>query len=279
MWIKVKGLNNPIAFDGVPNLVKILDKVLRGWTFQDIKKGKGTPLIRLKAGARGYERRSPWIKGGDAIVFPDPVDAVCDLLLDLEHAYIKDSHNLLALHAAGAKIGSNLVVFPSTHGAGKSLLTAALAQSGHRVFADDQLPILPGSPTIAVAPGFLPRLRNPLPDDLDQNILDFIESHSGPQSAQFRYVDLPEEVLAPLGEQAPIQGIVLLNRVFGASPKMEPVSEAEVLKTCVLQSFGRSLNAIELIDHLHNMVKDAVCVKLTYSTVKQAQALLQEKFA
>ncbi|PCI37924.1 MAG: hypothetical protein COB46_12520 [Rhodospirillaceae bacterium] len=279
MWIKVKGLNDPIAFDGVDNLAKILGQVLRGWTFKETKKGKGTPIIRLSAGPRGYERRSPWVQGGDAIVFLDPVDAVCDLLLDLEHAYIKDSGCLLALHAAGVKIGSKLVVFPSTHEAGKSLLTATLAQAGHRVFADDQLPILPGAPTIAVAPGFLPRLRNPLPDDLDAEVSDFIEKHSGPQSTQFRYVDLADDVLAPLGEQAPIQGLVLLNRTPGASPQMETVGEAEVLKTCVLQSFGRSLNAIEVIDHLHNMVKGAECIKLTYSTVKQAQALLQEKFA
>lgn len=278
MWIKLKGLNDPIAFDGVPNLVQILEKVLHGWTIRETRKGKGTPLIRLKAGPRGYERRSPWIEGGDALVFPDPVDAICDLLLDLEHAYIKDSGSLLALHAAGVKMGEGLVVFPSTHGAGKSLLTAALAQTGHRVFADDQLPILPGSPTIGVAPGFLPRLRNPLPDDLDAKVATFIETHSGPQSAQFRYVDLPQDVLAPLGEQAPIKGIVVLNRVADASPQMETIGEAEVLKMCVLQSFGRSLKAIEVLDHLHNMVKGAECFKLTYRTVRQAQALLQEKF-
>ncbi len=197
MWIKVKGLNDPIAFDGVPNLVKVLEQVLRGWTVRETKKGKGTPIIRLKAGARGYERRSPWVEGGDVIIFPDPVDAVCDLLLDLEHAYIKDNNNLLALHAAGVKIGSNLVVFPSTHGAGKSLLTTALAQSGHRVFADDQLPMLPGAPAIAVAPGFLPRLRNPLPADLDSQVSDYIKTHAGPKSAQFSYVDLPEDVWPP----------------------------------------------------------------------------------
>jgi len=279
MWIKLKDIKNPIAFDGVQELVEILTQVLRGWTVRDVKPGKGKPKIRLSAGPLGYERRSPWIEGGDATVLVDPVDAVCDLLLDLERAYIEDSDNLLVLHAAGVKMGAGLIVFPSTHASGKSLLTATLAHAGHRVFADDQLPIVPSTPTIGIAPGFLPRLRRPLPNDIDSRVLDFIHQHEGPMSERFRYVDLNEDVLAPLGERAPIVGLVVLNRQTGAKPKMETLSEQEVLKACVLQSFGRQMNAIEVLDHLHGMVKGAECLKLTYGTVLEAQALLQEKFA
>jgi len=278
MWIKLRGIASPITFDGVESLVKVLEHVLRGWTIQQIPKGQGKPKIRLKAGPGGYERRSPWIEGGDAMVLHDPVDAVCDLLLDIERAYVENSDNMLVLHAAGVKFDAGLVVFPSTHATGKSLLATTLAHAGYRVFADDQLPIVPGSPTLAVAPGFLPRLRRPLPNNIDKGVLDFIRRHEGPLSEKFRYVDLDANVLAPLGERAPIIGVVLLNRGPGATPKVESVGEAEVLKACVLQSFGRRLNAIEVLDHLHVMVKGAVCVKLTYSTVLEAQALLQEKF-
>ena len=279
MWIKLKGLKSPIAFEGAPHLVDILEKVLRGWTITRIAKGKGRPKIRLKVGPLGYERRSPWIEGGDAVVLADPVDAICDLLLDIERAYIEDSTSLLALHAAGVKMGTGLVVFPSTHASGKSLLSVTLAEANYRVFADDQLPILPGSLTRGVAPGFLPRLRRPLPTHIDAKILDFMRHHEGPLSERFRYVDLAEDVLAPLGEQAPIVGIVVLNRTDGAAPKIESVGEAEVLKACVLQSFGRSLNALEVLDHLHAMVKGAQCVKLTYSTVTEARILLEETFS
>lgn len=279
MWIKLKGLNAPISFDGADALVPVLKSVLRGWTVQDVASGQGQPQISLTAGPRGYERRSPWIPSGGALVCLDPVDAVCDLLLDLERAYIEDTSSLLALHAAGVKIGDGVVVFPSTHATGKSLLTTALAHAGMRVFADDQLPIVPGTPTTAVAPGFLPRLRRPLPDDLSPDLTDFIRAHPGPLSQKFRYVDLDDVVLAPLGERAPITGVVLLNREPGAKPKIEPALDAAVLKACVLQSFGRTLGALEVLDHLHAMIKGAHCVKLTYATATEATALLQETFA
>jgi len=279
MWIKLKGLNAPISFDGAEALVPVLKSVLRGWSVTNARNGQGKPRISLTAGPRGFERRSPWIPGDDAKVLLDPVDAVCDLLLDLERAYIEDTSSLLALHAAGVKIGEGVVVFPSTHATGKSLLTAALAHAGMRVFADDQLPIVPGTPAIAVAPGFLPRLRRPLPSDLVQDLADFIRAHPGPMSQQFRYVDLNKKVLAPLGERAPVTGVVLFNREVGAKAKVEPVSEADLLKVCVLQSFGRSLGALEVLDHLHAMIKDAHCVKLTYATAPEAAALLQETYA
>jgi hypothetical protein len=279
MWIKLNAIKFPIAFDGVPALVSILREVLRGWTVTEVKKNRRDAQIRLCAGPRGYERRSPWIEGADALGFIDPVDAVCDLLLDIERAYIVEAKNQLVLHAAGVKIGAGVVVFPSTHATGKSLLSVALAHAGHRIFADDQLPIVPGQPTLGVAPGFLPRLRRPLPDDLNPQLVDFIRHHQGPLSTQFRYVDVPDQGLAPLGERAPIVGLVLLDRVSGAKPKIEAVGEAEVLKACVLQNFGRTLNALEVLDHLHAMVKGVDCVKLTYGTVGEAVALLQEKFA
>jgi len=279
MWIKLNGIKDPIAFDGVPALVPVLRQVLRGWTVSVVKKGRGTPKIRMSAGPRGYERRSPWIEGADALGFIDSVDAICDLLLDIERAYVGEAKKLLLLHAAGVKIGAGLVVFPSTHASGKSLLSVALAQAGHRIIADDQLPLVPGTPALGVAPGFLPRLRRPLPHSLDPHLDDFIRSHPGPLSAKFRYVDVPPDGLAPLGERAPITGLVVLNRVAGAKPKIETLGEAETLKACVLQNFGRTMNALEVLDHLHAMVKGAECLKLTYDTVGEAVALLQEKFA
>lgn len=204
---------------------------------------------------------------------------MCDLLLDLERAYIEDTQGLLALHAAGVEFGDGLVVFPSTHATGKSLLTVAMAQTGLRVFADDQLPIIPGDETVGVAPGFLPRLRRPLPDGVDEGLATFVRSHEGPKSARFRYVNLKSEVLAPVGTRAPIKGVVLLDRQDGAQPEITPATEAEVLKACVLQSFGRKLGALQVLDYLHAMVQGATCVKLTYGEAHEAIPLLRETFA
>lgn len=288
MWITLKGLAHPIAFDGADVLVEVLKKVLRGWSVATVGEGEGAPRIRLSLGPRGYERRSPWIEAGTAIALIDPVDAVCDLLLDLERAYVEDAcargeQVMSVLHAAAVEMGSpaakGLVIFPSTHATGKSLLSVALAHAGHRVFADDQLPILTGKQTRGVAPGFLPRLRRPLPDGLSADLAAFIRAHAGVQSDRFRYVDLDVERLAPLGAEAPVKGVVLLERKAGVRPALSPASEAQVLKACVLQSFGRKQNALQVLDSLHAMVQGAKCMTLSYDDAAQAVALLEETFA
>ena len=288
MWIRLKGIENPIAFDGTEALVEVLKELLRGWTVGPVREGQGEARIRISLGPRGYERRSPWIEPGTAVALLDPVDAVCDLLLDLERAYVEDAPArgdavLSILHAAAVEMGQGLVVFPSTHATGKSLLTVALGHAGHRVFADDQLPVVPSQPTMGstmgIAPGFLPRLRRPLPDTLNPDFAAYIRAHAGPQSARFRYVALNDARLAPLGSRAAVKGVVLLERSDGAKPAITSASEAEVLKACVLQSFGRAQNALEVLDSLHAMVQGAKCVKLTYSDADQAVALLEEAFA
>jgi len=296
MWLQLDGIEQPVSFDGADELVDVLQNVLRGWTITRLDSCSQLAMIQVSKGPKGYERRSPWIERGTAVVHRDPVDAVCDLLLDLQHAFIQDSTSrnddaMLTLHAAGVRMGmgdnAGLVVFPSTHASGKSLLTTALGAglgaglgaAGHKVFADDQLPIVPGTPTLGVSPGFLPRVRRPLPKTLNGALADFIRSHSGPISDQFRYVNLSIEAMAPLGEKAQIKAVVLLNRRDDAAPALTPASESEVLKACILQSFGRKLGALEVLDHLHAMIQGVACYTLSYGDAQDAVPLLEDAFA
>ena len=291
MWLRLDGIAQPLRFVGSDELVDVLKSVLRGWSMTRLDSCSDLAMIQISKGTQGYERRSPWIERATAVVHPDPVDAVCDLLLDLQHAFIEDSANrnhdaMLTLHAAGVRMGmgvnAGLVVFPSTHASGKSLLTTALGAGlgagGHRVFADDQLPIVVGTPILGVSPGFLPRVRRPLPKTLNGALADFIRSHSGPVSDQFRYVNLSMEAMAPRGEKAPIKAVVLLNRRDGATPALTPASESEVLKACILQSFGRKLGALEVLDHLHAMIQGVACHTLSYGDAEDAMPLLEEAF-
>lgn len=290
MWVKLDGLKHPIQFKDTGELVDILQAVLRGWRITRMDQCDELAMIQVSKGPKGYERRSPWLKRGTAIVQSDPVDAVCDLLLDIEHALIEDSiqgggEMMLTLHAAGVLMGANkdagLVVFPSTHASGKSLLSTALAARGHRVFADDQLPIVPAknaTPAQGVSPGFIPRLRRPLPGTVDANIVDFIHRHQGPMSKRYRYVNLDEKLQAPVGEHAPIKAMVLLNRKDGEKPSLKPASDLEAFKACILQSFGRKLSAIELLDNLQVLVQGINCHTLTYSNAQDAVKVLKYTF-
>ena len=288
MWLQLDGIEQPLRFKETGELVDVLDAVLRGWSMTRLDACSDVAMIQISKGPQGYERRSPWIERGAAVVHTDPVDAVCDLLLDLQHAFIEASASrngdaMLTLHAAGVRMGmadnAGLVVFPSTHASGKSLLTTALGAAGHRVFADDQLPIIAGTPTLGVSPGFLPRVRRPLPTILDAALADFIRSHAGPISDQFRYLDLSTDTMAPRGEEAPIKAVVLLDRRDGATPRLSPAGESAVLKACILQSFGRKLGALEVLDHLHAMIKGIACYTLSYGDAQGAVAVLEEAFA
>lgn len=282
MQLQFDYLNNPIAFDGCDELAGVLKGVLRGWGEGKIvsaENKKNAPLIKLRRGPAGYERTSPWLEGG-RMVLADPVDAVCDLLLDIERAFIADSDNLLALHAAAVEFDGALTIFPSTHEVGKSTMAVLLAAGGVRVFADDVIPIDPSvqSQSMGVSPGLLPRLRLPLPGDLSPESVKFINSHQGPKSESFLYVDMGEELLAPLNSRAPVNRIILLEREQGATPEIISASNSEILKHTIMQSIGHEVGALEMLDNLNAMVAGAECLRLKYGTSEDGAKLLLERF-
>lgn len=289
MILKFHDIDELAAFDGADDVAAVLKTLLRGWVVADGSTETEPARIILQNGKNGIERRSPWVEAGADACFADPVDAACDLLLDLERAYAEKSvghGGLSILHAAAIEMGAGgergAVLFPSTFATGKSLLSVACAAAGHRVFADDQVLVAGGAgkqDAEIVAPGFLPRLRVPLPDGLDPALKAYIGAHAGAGSARFLYVDLPDEQLAPLGARAPIKAVVLLQREDGASPSFETLGEAEALKACVLQSFGRTKSALEVLDTLHAMIKGVPIVRLRYGDVVQAVTALQERFS
>ncbi|MCK4940298.1 MAG: hypothetical protein KAR80_08340 [Rhodospirillaceae bacterium] len=288
MQLQFDCLENPISFDDCDELVDVLKNVLNGWgRVRIIPDGAGDgdgagahlpqALIRLRRGPGGYERTSPWLEGG-RMVLADPVDAVCDLLLDIERAYIATSDKLLALHAAAVEFDGGLTVFPSTHEAGKSTLAVLLAIGGARIFADDVTPIDPAADLTGVSPGLLPRLRLPLPDELSPESLGFINSHQGPKSESFLYVDMDKNALAPLGERAPVNRIILLEREPGVAAELIPASNSEILKHTIMQSIGRDISALEMLDNLNAMVGGAECLRLRYGTSEDGARLLLERY-
>ncbi|MDH5187373.1 MAG: hypothetical protein OEW37_00290 [Rhodospirillaceae bacterium] len=282
MELKFEGLKNMISFDGTEELVPVLEKVLKGWKFKPAKNNASkNPIIRIRRGPTGYERTSPWLNGGK-MVLANPVDAVCDLLLDIERAFIADSGKLLALHAAAVELDGGLSVFPSTHNAGKSTLGVLLAARGARLFADDVTPLDPQQGNglfMGVAPGFLPRLRLPLPDDLAPEGADFINSHAGPKSENFLYINLNETQLASLGQSAPVNRIILLERKKDAAAEIITVKKSEILKHTIMQSLNQDVSAIEILDNLNGMVAGCECLRLTYGRSEDAAKLLMSTFA
>lgn len=270
------GLQAPAAFDQCEALYPILSAVLRDWQMERRDSGgDASPVIELQKTAGGYERRSNWLSKPS--VFVDPVDTVCDFIVDLIHAYIAEQTRHLCLHGAAVELRTGLMVFPSTYRAGKSILSLQLVSRGARLFSDDVLPI--GSQgNFGTALGILPRLRLPLPETSGQNLRNFIEQRIGPQNTRYRYIRLDENELAARGTLAPLAAITVLNREAGAKPSLERARKSDVIRDMILRNFARQNPAIEIVDRLHTIVESATCYSMTYDTLDQAAELLDAAF-
>ncbi|MEJ1398034.1 MAG: hypothetical protein RPU52_11035 [Candidatus Sedimenticola sp. (ex Thyasira tokunagai)] len=261
---------------GHKQLLPVMEKLLRNWhidpTLSTIDKA---PLISLEESSKGFIRRSNWLSGEK--IYKHPVNAVCDFIVDLIHAYLSDKPDLLCLHCAGVEFAGGLVLFPNTYQAGKSTLVVKLAALGLRLFSDDVIPYSI-SKREGMALSIPPRLRIPLPNIEDNDMSNYIGTHKGPKSDRFLYCDIEEEMLAPLGEFAPIAGITILERSDEQAPRIQEADKGEVLRNVILRNFSRRSPALNILDTLFDLVERTPCYTLTYSTPDQAAELLITKF-
>jgi hypothetical protein len=269
-------LVNPIQVAGCDDLYPILDQVLREWKVTFCQpENQPSPKIEIRHTNKGYCRVSPWTQ--KPRIFADPVDTVCDLIVDLVNAYVADREGLLCLHCAAVDFGQGLIVFPNTYRDGKSTLTIRLAVTGARIYSDDVLPISQNPPA-GIALGIQPRLRIPLPANATPAYRKFVADQAGPGNHRYQYVAMDEFQQAPLGTIAPIQAIVVLNRVEGQPPELVAADKGKMLKDVILRNFARQNPALEILDALYAIVEQAECYTLKYSDLEDATGLLEQAF-
>lgn len=118
----------------------------------------------LWAGEAGLSLEVPGVarylvRGGDSVlVDPEPgvdEDSVRVFLLGSALGALLFQRGFLVLHGNAVAVGDGCVVFVGPSGAGKSTLAAAFLRRGHRILADDVVPVDAGC---RVLPGF-PRLK------------------------------------------------------------------------------------------------------------------------
>lgn len=265
-----------MALIGCEALSPIFATVLRDWRMEKLDAPPGSEIvITLEKTAERYERRSIWQP--DPVGFRAPVDAVCDFIVDLIHAYVAEHQELLCLHCAAVELKTGLMVFPNTYRVGKSLLSTKLVSLGARLFSDDVLPVLDQGP-LGSALGILPRLRRPLPQTVGHALTSFINQRIGPQSARYHYVRLDTGELARRGSVSPVSVITVLKRRPQARPALQPARKSDVVRDMILRNFARQSPAIEIVDRLHALVAQAQCFTLTYDTLDQAAEIIEDAF-
>ena len=270
------GLRRPVAFINSESLYRHLFTILRDWEIKRLDQGADQlPVITIEKTDVGFQRQSRWLS--KPAVFRNAVDAACDFIVDLIHAYIADNEGLLCLHCAAVKFNQGLVVFPNTYRAGKSILSLKLVSCGGQLFTDDVLPITSHG-NFGMALGILPRLRLPLPEALGGAFSNFAFEHAGPKSDRYLYVKLSKREQAELGTTAPIRGITILQRDTAAKPALMKVKNSTVVRDVILRNFARQNSALEIVDRLYSIAEKADCYTLRYASLDQAVELLDDAF-
>ena len=276
LLLEFEGLSREIELLDCPEIYACFAEVFHGLRIQEAGSAALPPIITLAGAAKGYILKAPW--QDQPMVRRDKIDALCGFIAEFIRAYVNDDQRLLCLHGAAAEFAGKLVVFPNRYRAGKSVLSACLAAAGVRLFADDVLPI-GGPDDLGMAPGIVPRLRLPLPDNLAPATRDFLEARRGPSGKRYLYLDLAAAELASHGTQAPIGGFVLLEREAGADLDLSPVDPGEMLRSVIWQNFARESPAPEILQRLERIVGRARRLRLRYDRADDAVALLKETFA
>ena len=275
-FLNFDGLRQPVELRDCERLVPHLPLVFPGWEIASAAETDIEPVLTLIRVDNGYHLGGYWL---DEILYRrDEVDALCALVAEVMRAYGRQDDRLLCLHAAAASFGGRLVVFPSQYRAGKSILCAALAACGTRLYCDDILLVRLDDGN-GIAPGLAPRLRLPLPGNLKLTTRDYIDSRIRLRGANYAYIDLDNSALAERGEQAPLGAFVLLEREEGAVAALEPIGEAEVLAQAIWQNFAREAAAPVILGVLNRLVGGAQRFRLRYDRAEDAVALLQSEFA
>ena len=261
MLIKFDDMKRPVALRGCDEMAVAIRSILHGWSFHKADTSKcPAPAITISKTPAGYERQSEWLS--KPAVYPNVINGACDFLVDAFKCYVADDTSLLCLHTAAVNFGDGLYLFPSTYNAGKSTLSVHLAALGMKVFGDDILYITKDNQ--GMAPGILPRLRVPLPDDGGEIFNEFVAQRKGPSSNRFQYLKMADGELASYRETAPIKGIIELHRDPDKKLEILPATTGDILKRTILQNFSVDVSALETLDRLQGIAEGAKCFTLRY---------------
>lgn len=275
LQLEWQGVSQPMRLDRAPEVADALRQAAPGWVFQQRQAGQGQAPIHLWRTLDGYRQISPALN--EPLPIPSAASAACSLIADLVPNFLIDQPELIGLHCGSVLLGDQLVLFPASHRAGKSTLSAAFACAGHRVFGDDVLGLSVNGEGVAL--GVAPRLRLPLPASLPKTFTDFVAAHCGPGDDRYQYLALPETQLARHGERAPVGAIVLLEREAGASASLLPLAPGDGLLQLLCQNFAEDWPIEPLFAPLLDLVRRVPCWLLRYSDPLEAVDVVAQAMA
>ena len=270
-------LGRVLRITGCLEVVDALRQALPGWSVEVFDAAGEAPAIELWREEGGYRQYSPELPQG--LLLTTTTEAACSLVADLVATYTEHHPELIGLHCASVEIDGRLVIFPASHRAGKSTLTAAFAAASYKVFGDDVLALTAQGQGQGL--GIAPRLRLPLPAGLAVELVEFVQQHAGPADTRYSYLVPPAGGLAYHGETRPLGAVILLARDAAImTPQLSRLAPGDGLLQLLCQNFAHDAPSELLVERLLPLMEHTPCLLLSYSepmaAVEAVQAAVSE---
>lgn len=258
-------------------LLAHLPLFLTGWPFKRIEvhavNRVDIDVAQQNDGRILIARHGP---GADEQVFDDEFNAANGLSGALVAGYVTGRADSVCFHASSAKVGSGLVVLLGNTLAGKSSVALHLASSGYRLFGDDRLAVDVGEemPPTGRCLGLTPKVRLPLPDNCGPRFEEYIAAFTEIRDDSAAYLKLWEGEAAVFLEQARVTALVILERLNTGPCALTPAARPDIVKALLSTCFSPHIDAQSLVPAMTRLAADITGYKLTFSSSREAAALL-----
>jgi hypothetical protein len=277
MLLKFDTMCRPVQLARGLKVLPHLMRVFAGWPYREVPKA-GNPgvLLNVLHDEGRYVLEAPWLRS--RLHYDEAADLAQALATHVARGWFLEHPGLLWLDAAAVAFGDQIVIFVGGPRSGKSLLSASLAVSGNPVFADSILPVTPEEQQ-GMSLGMAPRLKLPLPEELQEPLRGLVEGQMEGGSDSIGYLQPGDGNIAHFGETASIRAFVILDRSVSSAATLSPASSGKLLKRLLLNSFGEGMTADGLLEKVQNVVGDTPCYRMAWSDPQEAVNALRARFA
>ncbi|WP_299356929.1 PqqD family protein [uncultured Shimia sp.] len=276
---KFAGTDGLVDLSGCDVVADFLPSVFQNWPYERVQtqSNASETLFKIEKSPSHFTLSSPIFDTKQHL--EDPLNITCSLVAQLAWARLRHDPEMLCFHGAAIEVNGALVLLPNKRRAGKSTLTACLADLGYKVFTDDYLPIEIDENGVIYghANGAAPRLRLPLPEEFSPELTGRLNAVSGLSNRQYLYLNPPGSLLADHGERLPVSTIVMLEREPGGGMALTQAKPAEVLRRVILQNFSRHMNPARILGIIDHLVQSTRGLDLRYESAEAAAAFLSKE--
>lgn len=269
--LRYPGVDLRVHLEDAPEVEAALGMALRGWRPDAAgRRRAGARMSRIRGGPGGYAAQSSYL--AETLDGLGLAGATCTVIADLAQDFFETRPGCLALHCAAVRIADRLVALTGPARAGKSTLAARLTmEPDMAVFCDDILPLDGDGRGWGL--GVAPRLRLPLPERSSAAFRTHVARVMGPRDDRYGYVCAPG--VAPHGSRAALRLLLILDRRAAAPARLHAVREDEALHHLLSQNMSDLRTADDALARLTALLTGVTCLRLVYSDLEGAVALIR----